>query len=114
MTYSAKVFIELCLFKGIVMQIVELLINGSYVFEVYVTWKSRLPIICTSALIRGKICHFLKISLGEKCPNTEISLVRIFLYSDWIQFQYTILRTRKNSVFGHFSRSVWHAIYNFL
>ena len=37
MTYSAKVFIELCLFKGIVMQIVELLINGSYVFEVYVT-----------------------------------------------------------------------------
>ena len=34
----------------------------------------------------------------EKCPNAELFLVRIFLYSDWI-------RTRNNSVFGHFSRS---------
>ena len=24
-------------------------------------------------------------SLREKCPNTELFLVRIFLYSDWIQ-----------------------------
>ena len=37
-------------------------------------------------------------SLHEKCPNTEFFLVRIFPHSDWI-------RTRKNSVFGHFSRS---------
>ena len=33
-----------------------------------------------------------------QCPNTEFFLVRIFLYSD-------LIRTRKNSVFGHFSRS---------
>ena len=37
-----------------------------------------------------------------KCPNTEFFLVRIFLYSDWI-------RTRKNSVFGHFLRSEFFA-----
>ena len=39
------------------------------------------------------------ISLREKCPNTELFLVRIFSYSDWI-------RIRNNSVFGHISRSV--------
>ena len=33
------------------------------------------------------------------CPNTEFFLVLIFLYSDWV-------RTRKNSVFGFFLRSV--------
>ena len=32
-----------------------------------------------------------------QCSNTEFFLVRIFLYSD-------LIRTRKNSVFGHFSR----------
>ena len=36
--------------------------------------------------------------LREKCPNTEVFLVRIFPHSDSIQ-------TRKNSVFGDFSRS---------
>ena len=41
-------------------------------------------------------CYF---TLRETCPNTGFFLVRIFLYSDWI-------RTRKNSIFGHFSRSV--------
>ena len=34
-------------------------------------------------------------SLREKCPNTELVLVRIFLYSDGIR------------IFGHFSRSVY-------
>ena len=33
------------------MQIIELLINGSYVFEVYAPWKFRIVIICNSALI---------------------------------------------------------------
>ena len=37
-------------------------------------------------------------TLREKCPNTEFFPVRIFPHSNWIQ-------TRKNSVFGHFSRS---------
>ena len=41
---------------------------------------------------------FLLDSLRGKCPNTEFFLIGIFLYSNWI-------RTRKNSVFGHFSRS---------
>ena len=44
--------------------------------------------------------------LGEKCPNAELFLVRIFLYSDWIQKN----TDQKNSVFGHFSCSVQIAI----
>ena len=50
-------------------------------------------------------------SLLEKCPNTELFLVRIFLHSEWIRVSLRIQsecgkkRTRKNSVFGHFSRS---------
>ena len=39
-----------------------------------------------------------KKSLREKYPNTEFFLVRIFSYPDWI-------RTKKNSIFRHFSRS---------
>ena len=34
----------------------------------------------------------------QKYPNTEFFRVRIFVHSDWI-------RTRKKSVFGHFSQS---------
>ena len=37
-------------------------------------------------------------SLREKCPNTELFLVRI-------QSEYRKIRTINNSVFGHFSRS---------
>ena len=45
---------------------------------------------------------FSKIPLREKCPNTEFFLVRIFLYS----VEYRKIRSRNNSVSGHFSRSV--------
>ena len=41
-------------------------------------------------------------SLREKCPNTEFFLVRIFLYSVWIQEN----TDQKNSVFGHFSNTI--------
>ena len=49
----------------------------------------------------------------EKCPNTELFLVRISLYSDWIRntvslrikSEYRKIWTKNNSVFGHFSRS---------
>ena len=44
--------------------------------------------------------HFMESSLREKCPNTEFFLVRIFLYSDWLQE----IRANKKFVFGHFSR----------
>ena len=50
-------------------------------------------------------------SLRENFPNTELLLVRIFLYSDSvnlrIQSENRKIQTRKNSVFGHFSRSEW-------
>ena len=46
-------------------------------------------------------------ALCEKCPNTEFFLVFIFPHSVslCIQSEYRKIRTRKNSVFGHFSRS---------
>ena len=46
----------------------------------------------------------ISISLREKCPNMELFLVRIFLYSDW----YRKIRTRNNFVFGHFPRSEYN------
>ena len=53
------------------------------------------------------------LSLHEKCPDTEVFLVRIFLYLDWIQrFTYSVQiqgnTDQKNCVFGHFSSSVWN------
>ena len=45
-----------------------------------------------------------RLPLREKCPNTELFLVLIFLY---IQSEYRKIWTRNNSVFGHFSRSVY-------
>ena len=32
-----------------------------------------------------KVLQLIERLLREKCPNTELFLVRIFLYSDWIQ-----------------------------
>ena len=46
-------------------------------------------------------------SLREKWPNKEIFLVRI-------QSEYSKIRTRKNSVFGHFSRSAYSALFAIL
>ena len=45
--------------------------------------------------------HSKLYSLRGKCPNTKLFLVRIFLY----QSEYRKIRTRNNSVLGHFSRS---------
>ena len=42
------------------------------------------------------------LALRKKCPNTELFLVCIFLYS----VRKKKIRTRKNSVFGHFSPSI--------
>ena len=53
-----------------------------------------------------EICIYNKYhSLREKCPNTKLFLVRIFLYLDWIWRFLLKIRTRNNSVFGYFSRS---------
>ena len=56
-------------------------------------WKFMITLYCLSI-------ERMPITLREKCPNVELFLVRIFLYSGWK------MRTRNNSVFGHFSRSV--------
>ena len=42
------------------------------------------------------------LTLHEKCPNTEVFL-SVFSRR---QFKYGKIRTRKNSVFGHFLRSL--------
>ena len=36
-------------------------------------------------LLREPKFKSIEQSLREKCPNTEFSLVRVFLYSDWIR-----------------------------
>ena len=61
-----------------------------------------------------KSIDIMKPSLREKRSNTELFLVRIFLYLDWIRIfksaiksEYRKIRIRNNSVFGHFSRSAW-------
>ena len=71
----------------------------------------------TQKRIRGMIRTYSQMklieALREKCPNVEFFLVRIFLYSDLIQrftylriqSEYRKIRTGKNYVFGHFSRS---------
>ena len=59
---------------------------------------------------------FVKVALRENSPNTQLFLVRIFRYFDWIR-RYTPLTPcsgqirentdqKKNAVFGQFSRSV--------
>ena len=47
------------------------------------------------------IDQWLRQSLCEKCPNTELFLVRIFQHSVRIRE----IQTWKNSTFGHFSHS---------
>ena len=44
------------------------------------------------------LTHYRPSTLHEKCPKKEFFLVHIL-------FEYRKIRTRKNSVFGHFSRS---------
>ena len=59
-----------------------------------------------------------KSALREKCWNTKFFLVRIFPHSDWMRrdtlSECGKRQTRKNSVFGHFSRSAVHSICSFL
>ena len=61
--------------------------------------------LCRKVLQVNLVCN----SLREKCPNIEFFLVRIFQHLDRvslrIQSECEKIRTRKNSVFGHFSRS---------
>ena len=63
-------------------------------------------LVVTRSIIYGK--YYL--SLREKCPNTELFLVRIFLISVRIQEN----TDKNNSVFGHFSRSVLPMLSSFL
>ena len=56
----------------------------------------------------------LDVTIRENCPNMEFLLVRILLYSDRIfysvnlriQSEYWKIRTKKKSVFGHFSHNI--------
>ena len=64
------------------------------------------PVAASERILRKKYS-----TLREKCPNTEFFLVRIFLYSDCIQSECREIRTRKNYVFGYFSRSpIWRVL----
>ena len=58
------------------------------------------------------ICYIFLLSLCEKCPNTEFFLwfvfARIYTVNRRIQSEYGKIRTWKNFVFVHFSRSMLH------
>ena len=80
--------------------------NMNWVKRKETTWKTE-P--CTTCLEK-ETCHLLR----EKCPNGvfsglyfpafELNMERYFV-SLRIQSEYRKIRTRKNSVFEHFSRS---------
>ena len=46
--------------------------------------KKNLSELLTQDDIEISSSNYLNMPLREKCPNTELFLVRIFLYSDWI------------------------------
>ena len=56
----------------------------------------------TLVILNEEMNKIMKTALRKQCPNTEIFPVGIFVY--WTE--YRKIRTRKNSIFGHFSRSV--------
>ena len=82
-------------------------------------WRDTLTLL-------DRICKKMtRKPLREKCPNTELFLVRIYCirteYGEILRFRYSIslriqseyrkIRTRNNSVFGHFSRSGFLVIF---
>ena len=48
-----------------------------------ISWRQRKEIVLF--FVFCNITYCLKGLLREKCPNTEIFLIHIFLYSDWIR-----------------------------
>ena len=69
-------------------------LKGNWPYDILWYPMSQSHILSRAAIRWGK-------SLHETCPSTEFFLVRI----SCIQSKYRKLRTRKNFVFGHFSRS---------
>ena len=77
---------------------------------------ARVKTIPNSKLFRKQFLKYLKTSLREKCPNTEFfwsvfPCIRTKYGDLQSKSPYSVriltrkIRTRKNSVFGHFSRS---------
>ena len=80
---------------------VDSLWNVRHVTRTYVTWQEHtvyhisLTLKLLSSQPEQEICKLLHVlavfclhkwkALREKCPSTEFFLVRIFMYSDWIQ-----------------------------
>ena len=70
-------------------------------------------VACESLLHKYSV---MVVPLREKCPNTVFSSpyfpvfglnTEMYVVNIRIQSEYREIRTRKNSVFGHFSRSVY-------
>ena len=59
----------------------SIIINFEHVIADWVTYS----IYCLLILSSFRPCLFIHLSLCEKCPNTELFLVHIFLQSDWIR-----------------------------
>ena len=72
--------------------------------------RASTPLHALNVLVTNRlmlIALYADITLRGKCPNKDFFLTRIFLYSGWIRE----IRTRKNFVFGHSSRSVKQAFF---
>ena len=66
-------------------------------------------------IFMNPFCSSVLISLREKCLNPKLFLVRIFSHSNWIQRNLqSTSRTRKNSEFENFPRSVYFLIFSIL
>ena len=91
-----------CGYTTFLTTLLVLLYHFNTTFHQYFNWYNHNLVQVIS--FQGKH-KFIDAPLREKRPNTQLFLVRIFLYSDWIR-RYRKIRTRKNSVFGHISRNV--------
>ena len=65
----------------------------------------------------GQSHNYILLSLLEKCPNTELFLVRIFLYSDWIRrdTQYLPVFSSNTGKYGPEITPYWdtfHVVYS--
>ena len=77
------------------------------IFELFFT------LLYTLTNIEYYLVSIFLLTLREKGPNAELFLSRISVFS-CIQFECSKIRTRNNSVFGQFSRSDMHWIWEYM
>ena len=84
-------------------------ITLKHIFSIWSCWKQNRSLISNTPNKKNLFLNNQVYTLTEKCSNTELFLVRVFLHTEWIRrdtkYSDQKIRTRNNSVFGHFSCS---------